>query len=356
MGVGAAVCAILALAGLNIVNIVLLIGLVCAVFGFLGPSDRKDRRLGYAGWGLAAWLLFLSVFSFAILAGSFSSKAADSDSPGIVTSLDRWLIALSILSGLALTVTAVTGASALARWGKIRYRLLTWSGAALTASYLFFPPLALYEAVAPPALGDFWQEPVVFGSMALGIIAGAVMTRAFAWSASSEGGPPPIRYGDREFLLFVVAFSLLLPRLLDLAFIDWPTALAADAGETARDSTLRAVSYVGTVILIPMIFLVATAGFLVSGIQAGWRPRRWLDLRGAVVGTPSPLRRRDWRAFALQWDRKALLTWRLPLLYGWLIILIAACSFLGYWGFLVVFLAAVNYLAMCGWERRRFSG
>jgi hypothetical protein len=154
----------------------------------------------------------------------------------------------------------------------------------------------------------------------------------------------------------VVAFSLLLPRLLDLAFIDWPTALAADAGETARDSTLRAVSYVGTVILIPMIFLVATAGFLVSGIQAGWRPRRWLDLRGAVVGTPSPLRRRDWRAFALQWDRKALLTWRLPLLYGWLIILIAACSFLGYWGFLVVFLAAVHYLAMWGWERRRFSG
>lgn len=381
MGVGAAVCAVLALVGLNIVNIVFLVGLACAVLGFLGPSDRRSRRLGYAGWGLAAWLLFLTIFSLALLVGSFSGRAVDPDTPGDVTNLDRWFISLGILSGLALTLAAVMGASALAREGNNRYRLLAWAGTALAVSYLFFPPLALYEAVAPPALGDFWQEPAVFGSMALGIIAGAVMTRAFAWSEGGEGGPAPIRYADREFLLFVVALSLLLPRLLDVAFIDWADALAPDAGETTRASTLQTAAYVGSVLLIPMVFLTATVGFLVSSVKAGWHPRRWLPPRVATVeasGRPRPpepseamtehpaasvataeapaQHRIDWRRFALRWDRSVLLTWRLPLLYGWLIILIAVCSFLGYWGFLAVVPAAGNYLAMQGWERLSARG
>ena len=228
MGVGAGVCAVLALVGLNLVNIVLLVGLACAVFGFLGSADRRARRLGYAGWGLAAWLLFLTVFSFALLAGSFSGQATDSDTPGVITNVDRWFIALSILSGLALTITAAMGASALAQEGKTRYRLLAWSGVSLAVSYLFFPPIALYEAVAPAPLGEFWQEPAVFGSIVLGVVAGAVLARAFAWSTSKEGGPKRIPYADREFLLFVVALSLLLPRLVDLASTDWSAALHPD--------------------------------------------------------------------------------------------------------------------------------
>jgi hypothetical protein len=379
MGFGAALCAVLALVGLNIVNIVLLLGLACAVFGFLGSAGRRARRLGYAGWGLAAWLLFLTVFSFALLAGSFGGEATDSDTPGVITNVDRWFMALSILSGLALTITAAVSASALSQEGNTRYRLLAWAGGSLAVSYLFFPPLALYEAVAPAPLGEFWQAPVVFGSIVLGVMAGALLARAFAWSASKEGGPTRIPYADREFLLFVVALSLLLPRLVDLALTDWAAVLHPDASETTGNSTLEAVANAGMVLLIPMIFFVATAGFLVSSLQAGWRPRRWLQpgaaaveagpgavpgkappavreavaLPQAVPRAPATWRRLDWRGFALRWDRKMLLTWRLPVLYGWLVILIAICSFLRYWGFLAVVPAAAQYLAMWGWERRR---
>ena len=133
-----------------------------------------------------------------------------------------------------------------------------------------------------------------------------------------------------------------------------------------------------------MIFFVATSGLLglqpagglasaaVAGSRGGGRsaaatgpgavpgattpgavPAAAAAVPQAAPETPAARRHADWRAFALRWDRKVLLTWRLPVLYGWLVILIAVCSFLGYWGFLAAAPAAAHYLAMWAWERAR---
>jgi hypothetical protein len=409
LGLGALVCAILALGGLNFSTIALLFGLGYAALAFLRASDLREARLVLAGCGFTLWLLVRTVVLYALLAASLGGETTDEQSALELWSPGGAFIALGIVSGVAITLAAALAALAFSREGSVRYRMLSWSGLCIAAYYVLFLPGAIAGSLAAPALGSFWAEPLIYTIILIGIFAGLAISRAFAWTAAAKRGAgapaaaerragakrgahaqsatASVPRAEREYLLLVAAVSLLLLSLLSLVFKNW-TFLQRTAGQTVAEWTAEGVASMTVVLLLPALFLSASAGFLVSCRQAGWRRSRW------TAGAEAPQAVTDGAAAARTATKSAsssagaagpggaasatagngaaalagaastdqapapsrarrlLLTWRLPLLYGWFLALTAACSFVHYYGFAVLVPAAAHYL----WMRMRERG
>ena len=343
LGYGAALSAILAAISLSVNGLVFLIGLGYAAFAFLGQPDKRDWRLRQAAWAFAILILatvFLSVY-VTIRPGSW-----DPDNPNslVYLSMGAASMVLTIVSQALLALVAILVGLALGREGGGRLRLLSWSGVCAVFYYVLLLPGAVVVSQAPPALGSFWTEPLVYGSVVLGVLAGAAIACAFLWDSTAGdeaavGTRPQFGTAEREYLLAVGAFSLLLPNLIPLVFVRW-SSLGQRADETLSDAVVNGAVVAASLLYLPLLFASAAAAFWVSARRAAWRPSRWL----AAPATPRPS------------AKEFFLSWRLPLLYGWLIVLIAVCSFLGWYGFLAAAPAAAHYVWMLARCRRVSCG
>jgi hypothetical protein len=376
LGYGAAVAAVLALASLNLPGVVYLIGLGYLAFALLGQSEKRDRRLQLTGWAFAVLLVATVVVSIGA-AVRFSRPA--SGEPSSLAYLNMG-VASMVLSMVLMTLTAVVGllvGLAFNRQGGARYRLFSRAGLAMVFYYVLVLPDTVVESSAPPALGAFWPAPLVYASILLGMLASAVVACAFLWAASSEPGAATDgtgRFGrlHREYLLLVGAFSLLLTNVVYLLTTDW-SILRQRTNETLSEAIYVGIVLVSSLAYLVVLFAAATAAFWISCRELGWKPGRGLaapslgltrDQSAAVAASPAPADSvgasttgagRELAAarqrVPLVRAQTFLLTWRLPLLYAWFIVLVVACSFLGWYGFAAAVPAAAHYLWRLGSDR-----
>jgi hypothetical protein len=315
----------------------MLFGPILAVLAFRGPAEHRQGRLVLAGLGLAIWVFLMTVVFYALAFGTWENETSDDNSFFFTWGREGPFVVLDVVAGVALTLAAVLTVTAFARMEKRPYRMLSWSGLCIAAYYLLDPPRTIWQTAATPAVGSFWLEPAAYMSIVLGILAGLTVWRAFSWYRANERLAGSLAFAEREYLLAVAAFSLFVPRLLGLSLVDW-SIMSRAADETMQTAVVTGIIYLSMVLLLPTLFFTGAAGFLVSSRQMGWRASRW-------TGSPTA-------DGPQSWGRRLLLTWRLPLLYGWLLLLVAASSFLGYYGLATLAPAAAMYLWLLARERR----
>jgi hypothetical protein len=354
------VAALLALASLSLSSIPYLIALGYLAFALLGSSDKRDARLRMTGWAFAA-LLLVTVLVLVGVAVRIGRLNPNDPSSFVYMSMGVASMVLSMASMLVMALAAFLAALAFGKRDGARYRLLSWSGLCLVFYHVLLLPNAVVGSRGTPKLGSFWAEPLVYGGIALGLLASATVACAFLWASAAADGAAvstrlPFGYFQREYLLFVGAFSLFLPNMIYLASADWGI-LRQRADETLSDAVYVGFVLVASLLYLVLLFGVATAAFWVSCRRAGWKPSHWLAARGAGAAgadtagaepslTPQP-------RVPLARVQLFLLSWRLPLSYAWFIVLVAACSFLGWYGFAAAAPAAAHYLWMLGRDRTR---
>jgi hypothetical protein len=372
LGYGATVAAVLALASLSLPGTVYLVGLGYLAYALLGPADKRDWRLRFSGWAFAV-LLMITVLVSIGAAVRFSRLTPDD--PGSLVYLSMGVTSM-ILSMVLMTITAVAGVLvglAFTRQGSARHRLLSWAGLAMIFYYVLLLPNAVVDSSAPPALGAFWAAPLVYGSILLGMMASAVVTCAFLWTASAEtpaagGGARHFGLLHREYLLLVGAFSLFLPNIIYLLSADW-SVLRQRSDETLSQAAYAGIVLVSSLLYLLVLFAAATVAFWFSCRRLGWKPGRWLAAPplGAARDESAPAAAAPKGAepavvdadltsqprVPLAWAQRFLLSWRLTLTYAWFIVLVAACSFLGWYGFAAAVPAAAHYLWMLRHDGKR---
>jgi hypothetical protein len=271
-------------------------------------------------------------------------------------------VVLGAAGAAVLTVAAILASFAFGREADQRYRRLSQSALCVVFYFVSTLPTTVALSTAPEALGSFWSAPLTYLYAVLGILAAGVIACAFLWASTPEQTPGTsglglFGYAEREYLLFVAAVSLLLPRVTSLVLFDW-SPLRRVAKETQGEAILRAASAVSWLLLMIVLSAAAAAAFWISCRKAGWKPSRWLArpdqaaLGAALGATPSLAAE---QRVPLAWARVFLVSWRLPLLYGWLLVLTLACSFLGWYGFLAATPAAAHYIWMLMRERERIA-
>lgn len=193
----------------------------------------------------------------------------------------------------------------------------------------------------------------------LGLLAAGAASCAFLWvgrageaDETGDTAPAGISYAHREYLLLVAAVSILMPHLTGLSLFHW-SLLRRTADESLRNAAFKAASSVAMLLLLLVLSAAAAAAFWLSCRNAGWRPSHWLAKPAGAVATahPTPERR-----LPLMWAKRFLLSWRLPLFYGWLLVVAGLCSFLGWWGFLATVPAALLYIWLLMRERAPHRG
>jgi hypothetical protein len=143
----------------------------------------------------------------------------------------------------------------------------------------------------------------------------------------------------------VGAICLVLPSLVSLITTPWGL-LARRKGETLSEVAFAGIVVVSSLLYQLVLFTAAAAAFWLSCRRLGWKPGRWLAAPGAPDGPPP-----EGSRVPFAWAQRFLLTWRLPLSYAWAVVLLAACSFLGWYGFAAAGPAAAHYLWMLGRDR-----
>jgi hypothetical protein len=356
LGWGAGTCAILTLVSLaTISDVVLIMGLMYFAFALVGTANKRDRRLSQAAWTFALLLVLSAGLATYYAVGLSHADPGDVDSLAYL-SMGAATMGLSIASQVLLAVASVLAGWAFGKQGDGRSRLLSWSGVSLIFYCILLLPTAVVESPAPPPLGSFWTEPSLYGGLLMALLSGTAIVCAFLWTQTSgeddaRGGPPRISYAQREYMLFVAAASLLLWRLTLLLATDW-SLLRLRTHQSASGAVLIILA---SLLPLLLLFAFATAAFWTSCRRTGWKPTRWLTApvsdtpvhgaaawRAEAAGAGLGPRRRG----ALDWGQRFFLTWRLPLFYAWLLLVIAACSFLGWYGFFAAVPAAVHYLWM----------
>ncbi len=365
LGLGASLAALLALISLTLPGIVYLIGLGYLAFALLGPAEKRDWRIRLAGWAFAVLLLATVLVSAAAMM-RFSQLTPDDSRSFAYLSMG---VASMILSLVLMVVTALAGilvALAFKRSGSARYQLLSGAGLTMVFYYVLLLPGAVVMSSAPPALGTYWAEPLVYGSILSGMLASAIVACAFMWAGATHGAAPAERaprfgFLRREYLLLAGAICLLMPNLINLITTPWGL-LARRSDETLREAVLAGVVVVSSLLYQLVLYAAAAAAFWLSCRRLGWKPSRWLaapgdPATGAETAPPPDTRAPDGTAPApqprvpLAWAQRFFLTWRLPLLYAWAIVLVAACSFVGWYGFVAAAPAAAHYLWLLGRDR-----
>ena len=331
-GVGAAICAVLALARPSIVAIALIAGFAYAAAAFLRPTERRDKWLSISSWAFVMAALFSYVLPAValLLVADAETLAAAELTKGLLPF--RALVTVAAIGGMALTVSTVLIARAFRRSGEERYRLLSRAGIGVAAFFLLDLPGVISASASWPGREYFWDTPLMYMRIVLGALAGLIVSRAFAWYGASDSGSRSISRASREYLLHAAAASLLLPLLIRLGYSDWRLPILDPTGEATNASFFDYALAVASFIAMPAAFACLSAGFLAASRRAGWNPSHWMR----------PAR---------TWSRRLLLTWRLPLIWSWLLILIATATIAGYYGFLAAAPAAAHYLGMIWWER-----
>jgi len=352
----------LALASLNAPGLALFFGLLYGAVAFLRPSERRQMQLTVSTAAIALWLLLSSVVLMILVAMSADGGAGEQAQD---ISLTRGDLAMSLASGVVITLAVALVAVAFYTGGRKRYLLFAWSGLCLTAYYILLLPSVARDITAPSTLGSFWANPLSFGKTFLGIVAGLIIAASFWWygGAARDDAAPQAKHdnqsglvrfalGEREYLLALAAALLLLSFLAELVFADWGLLRPAD-DQTTSGASFQVLLFLASRLFFPVLFGSATFAFWTSARQAGWAPTHLLrpaaadamrgdpTLRDATPGEAGP-----GTATSRPPAAQLLLTWRLPLLLAWLIVLVAATSFLGWYGFLAVVPAAAHYLWM----------
>ena len=334
--------ALLALASLTPPALALFFGLMYAAVAFLRPSDRKQTQLTVSTAAIGLWVL-LSTVLVVILVAATADNGDETQAQDI--SLTGSYVAISLASGVMITLAVALAAAAFYSAGSRRNRLFAWSGLSVAVYYVLFLPSALGDATTPPALGSFWADPVSLGRILFGIIAGLTMAAAFWWHGgdrrdAEDVAPPRYAFREREYLLALAALLLLLSRLGDFIFVDWGSLRPAD-DQTSSAAVFQAVIFLAILLRLPVLFGSAALAFWTSARQSGWEPAQLLTSTDPAAAAESQLSR----------GPRLLLSWRPPLLLAWLTALIAATSFLGWYGLLVAAAAAAHYLRMTARER-----
>jgi hypothetical protein len=377
LGYGAAVGAMLSVIGLNISSLLLVIGLAYVAAAFLTSPDRRDTRLRLAAWVFAVIGLMATAAFSTLLGSGYDGLIQGESSLFTYLPLGRATVVLGAAGVAALSLAAILAALAVGKDRSRRYHRLGQSALCVAFYFISTLPATVAEAPAPAALGSFWTAPLDFLYATMGIVGAAAIACSFLWANIAEhnagtGSPGLFRYAQREYLLLVGAVSLLLPRLTGLALFEW-SSLRRTARETVGEAALKAASGVSWLLLLIVLSAAAAVGFWVSCRQAGWKPGDWVArpaapardaaLAGAGVtsmgatgaaptaGAVEPQSPHPQQRLPLLWAQRLFLSWRLPLLYGWLLVLVAACSFLGWYGFLAAVPAAVHYVWMLTRER-----
>jgi hypothetical protein len=348
LGYGAAAGALLALIGLNISSLLLVIGLAYVAAALLPSAARRDRRLRMAAWVFAIIGVLSTVAFLTLLRVEPHDGTSDEVSLFAYLPLGRATVILGAAGVAALALAAVLAALAFGKQSSQRYRRFSWSALCLIFYFVSTLPATVAQSPAPPALGSFWTAPLTYLYPVLGIVATAAAACAFLWASVAEQAtdrsvPAGLRYAQREYLFLVGAVSLFLPRLTGLALFDWST-LQRTAAETQDQAVMKVASSASWLLLLIVLAAAAAAGFWISCRQAGWKPSDWLAGQAAPAGAAPNLAQQQ--RVPLAWVKRLFLSWRLPVLYGWLLVLVAACSFLGWYGFLAAVPAAGHYLWM----------
>lgn len=364
LGYGAAVGALLGLAGLNIASLIIVVALGYAAAALLGPVEKRDKRLRQAGWLAGAMAGLMAVMVAIVLGLAASRPTEDGVSAFAYLPMGSASLILATASTLALALAAVFAASAFRQEGAARHRLLSRAACCVLFYFIILLPATVVDASGPGSVGVFWSAPVDYAVLLLNILAAVAVALAFLWAAEStqiDSAHSTIRlaHAQREYLLLVAAVSLTTAQVLGLLSLDWGV-LNGPSGATSSDIFAAGAAYVARRVLPLVLSVAAAAAFLVSSRRVGWTRGQWsnrLDKTstdeapdGATQAIseihPEPGR------LSLTWVAEFCLSWRLPLLYGWLIALVAACSFLGWYGFGVALPAAVHYLWMLLHARR----
>jgi hypothetical protein len=353
---GAAVCALMALAGLSLAGLIVLLGLGYFASAFFLSPERRDRSLIMSGWAFAAAFFLGGLVPNLLLLTAVDTSSVDAVALFGTQVSVRLFLAFAVVGWIAIGAGAVFMGRAFSRQGSNRYRLLSWAGLCVAVYYLCALPRTISVTTAAPEIGALWEAPAAYATVLCGTMAGLVIYRAFGWSAAKASGSGGVRYAQREFLLAAAALLMLLPQFIGLGLQEWrPSQLVTGMGTVASSWTQLLGDYAST-LMLPLFLLSLAVGFFVSCRHAGWTPDSWLETPRA----PEPARRlpataqpeATEEAGAPGWSERLLLTWRLPLLFAWLLLLVAACTIAGYYGFVAVAPAAVHYSSMLLYHRK----
>ncbi len=365
LGWGALTGAVLALIGLNIASLILLVALGYTAAAFLRAPLKRDWRLRQAAWAITLLAVLAAVFTGAMLGYSRNDPTKDTVNPYTYLPMGVATAVLATLLMFVLAVAAILAAKAFGRQGSERYRLLSRASVAMLFYMVLLLPGTVVTTPTLAPLGSASRTPLAYLTLVSGLITTVILACAFFWARSTREPTAEdaarLSPADREYLLFAGAAALLLPRLFGLAAIPW-SRLQRTTDETTQEVVIRGAASVATILLPLVLTAAAAAAFWVSCRQEGWEPSRWLarphtgpvlartgaTSAGAAeesyAGATEPGAAAE-RSVTLAWLRRLLLTWRLPLLYGWLSALAAACSFLSWYGLLAAVPAAAHY----GW-------
>ncbi len=344
LGWGAATGAVLAVIGLNISSLIILVSLGYVATAFLRDPEKRDWRLRQAGWAITILAVLATVFTGALLGYSSDDPTKSEVSAYAYLPMGAATAVLVTILMFALAVAAIWAAKAFGRQGADRYRALNRAAVVMIFYFILLLPGAVATAPALAPLGSASRAPLTFFSIASSILAATLVACAFLWAKdaalSTPGDATHFSFADREYLLFAGAAALFLPRLAGLSTIRWSLLRRAQS-ETLQEAVIQGAASVATILLPLALSGAATAAFWLSCRERGWQVERWL----AVPSSRSAL---EGAGLA-----RLVLTWRLPLLYGWALVLTAACSFLNWYGFLAAAPAAAHYVLMMTRELAR---
>lgn len=356
LGYGAAAGALLGLMGFNIASLIIVVALGYVATALLGPAEKRDRRLRQAGWITGAMAFLMAVMVVIVLGAEALHPPENDVSLFAYLPMGGATLILATASTLALVLAAILGAMAFNREGTARY--LTLSRAAFCALFyfVFSLPATVVGTSGPRSVGAFWSAPFEYTVALLNIIATAAVAFAFlrnAESSRSDGvTDKALRFvrTQRDYLLLVAAILLATAQVLSLLSFDWSLLRASSEASMSDLFTARA-AYVARRLLPLTLSVFAATAFWISCRQAGWTPKRWQHKTSAEQGPDDRAQVSSETSakpeqLSLSWAATFFLTWRLRLLYGWLIALVVACSFLSWYGFLVALPVAAHYLWM----------